>query len=46
MKHILFIFIVGLMGAYTEVLVNVVKKETKNKVLSVNTNIFEKKVSI
>jgi len=32
MKYILFIFIVGLMGAYTEVSVNVVKKETKNKV--------------
>ena len=32
MKYILFISIVGLMGAYTEVTVNVVKKETKNKV--------------
>ena len=32
MKYILVIFIVGLMGAYTEVSVNVVKKETKNKV--------------
>jgi len=32
MKYILFIFIMGLMGAYTEVSVNVVKKESKNKV--------------
>jgi len=30
MKYILFIFIVGLLGAYTEVSVNIVKKETKN----------------
>jgi hypothetical protein len=29
------------MGAYTEVSVNAVKKETKNKVLIVNINIFE-----
>ena len=40
MKYILFIFIVRLMGAYTEVSVNVVKKETKNKVEDVNSNII------
>jgi len=41
MKYILFIFIVEIMGAYTEVSVNVVKKETKNKISIVNINIFE-----
>jgi len=30
MKYILSIFIAGLLGAYTEVSVNIVKKETKN----------------
>ncbi len=30
-----------LMGAYTEVSVNAVKKETKSKISIVNINIFE-----